>query len=949
MIDNILDAFKRIVKTRIIFIVVAYSLLFIVLVIRLFNLQIATGEEIIEEAESQITKEREIKATRGNIYDCNGKLLAYNEFSYTVTLEDNGVLTTNDEKNAMIHRLIEILEEHGNKIDTEFYIVLDKKGNLAFNVDNESSELRFKKNAYARKNVDQLTDEEKNATAAEVYEHLRTGTYMFGISDEYSVEDTLKIMNIRYAMWMNTYAKYVPISISFDVDDRTVAAIKENSVDLPGVEIMTETHRVYNDSLYLSHVLGYTGLVNEKELEDTYYSATDQIGKTGLERIFEEYLRGKKGGEVVALNSSYRVKSVLESNDPVAGDNLYLTIDIDLQKACYHLLEKNLAAILITRIKNSATAGNTAKTTSSNLNIPIYDVYYALIDNNIIDISHFNEKKATDTEKAVLKLYKDKEASVAGKLSEVLSFGSKVTTPKTTSEIQDYIYYFYSFLLDKGYINSSALDRSDETYKKYAADSISLSEFLEYVISSNWLSLSKIGIGDSYYSTEEVYNILIDKAMTEFREDQAYEKMIYKTLVYNYSLSGRDLCILLFDQKVFKKNEEDYNKIAGGVISPYNFIISKIKSLELTPAMLALDPCSGSMVVTDPDTGKVKALVTYPSYDNNKLANKVDAEYYAKLTSDKSLPLINRPTQQKTAPGSTFKMISSVAGLEEGVISPSETILDTVVYTLPDTTQATCWSNSSHGHINVRQAIEMSCNVFFYEVGYRLSCKGVGSYSSVNGLEKLAKYAAKFGLKEDETSGVETYEYAPDISDIDSIRSAIGQGSWSFTPTQINRYTLSIANGGTCNYLTLVDHIEDVNGVPVANTISTAKTKEAPVVDISDSTMKVIKDGMDLVINGPDSSYKSLFSDLNVTVAGKTGTAQIVKTRGNHALFTSYAPIDNPELVVTVVLPYAYTSTNAAKVGSDFYEFYYGKRNLDDIIDSDVDTSDASYQTRVTN
>ena len=113
--------------------------------------------------------------------------------------------------------------------------------------------------------------------------------------------------------------------------------------------------------------------------------------------------------------------------------------------------------------------------------------------------------------------------------------------------------------------------------------------------------------------------------------------------------------------------------------------------------------------------------------------------------------------------------------------------------------------------------------------------------------------------------------------------------------------------------------------------------------------MKVIKDGMDLVINGPDSSYKSLFSDLNVTVAGKTGTAQIVKTRGNHALFTSYAPIDNPELAVTVVLPYAYTSTNAAKVGSDFYEFYYGKRNLDDIIDSDVDTSDASYQTRVTN
>lgn len=949
MIDNLINYLKGIVKTRTLFISIAYSILFFALIIRLFNLQIAEKPELIEETETQIVKEREIKATRGNIYDCNGKLLAYSELSYTITLEDNGVMTTNDEKNAMIYKLIKILESHGNTIDTDFYIVQDKKGKLVFNLDSENAELRFKKNAYARKNIDSLTEEERNATAEEVYEHLRTGNYMFGISDEYSVEDTLKIMNIRYAMFMNTYAKYVPISISFNVDERTVAAIKENSIDLPGVEVLTETHRVYNDSLYTAHIMGYTGMVNEADLEDTYYSATDQIGKTGIERIFEDYLRGKKGGEKVALNSSYRVKSILESVDPVAGDNIYLTIDIDMQKACYHLLEKNIAAILISRIKNSPTAGNTSETTSSNLNIPIYDVYYSLIDNNIIDISHFKSKKASDTEKKVQALYDEKEASVAEKLEELLEFGSTTLTPKTSAEIQDYLYYYYTFLLSNNYVDKSLVDKSTDMYKQFNNDKISLSEYLEYVISSNWLNLAKLGIGDTYYSTEELYDLLIEKSLADFVEDSTFEKMIYSTLVYNYSLTGKDLCILLYDQGVLESSEETYNRLINGGISPYDFIISKIKTLEITPDMLALDPCSGSMVITDPNTGQIKALVTYPSYDNNMLANKVDSAYYSKLTSDKSLPLINRPTQQKTAPGSTFKMISSVAGLEEGVIGQHETIYDTVEYTTPDGTKATCWSSHSHGNVDVRNAIEVSCNVFFYEVGYRLSTKGTGVYSSANGLEKLAKYAAKFQLKEDTTSGIELYEYTPDISDIDSIRSSIGQGSWGFTPTQINRYTLSIANGGTSYYLSLIDHIEDINGKMIRNDISTASNEEAPVVDISDSSMDIIRDGMYLVINGPNSSYINLFKNLNVTIAGKTGTAQNVKTRGNHALFTSYAPYDKPEIAVTVVIPYAYTSTNAAKVGSDFYKYYYGNRDIDAIIEGDVDTDDASYQTRVTN
>lgn len=950
MFDVIWDYLKNIIKSRILPLFLIYMALFLILIHRIFEIQILEKEELVTSVEDEVTKQREIKATRGNIYDVNGVLLAYNELSYTVTLEDIGAFGDNDEKNAMIYHLIRIIEENGGEIATDFYIELNEENELVFNVSG-TAELRFKKNAYARKSISDLTEEEENATAAEVYEYLRQGNYMFGISDEYSVEDALKIMNVRYAMFMNTYAKYLPISIAVDVNDRTVAAIMENSPDLPGVEILQETHRVYNDSEYFAHILGYTGMIKESEMEEDeekYYSATDQIGKTGLERALEEQLRGTKGKEVVELNSSYRVTSVLETVDPIAGDDIYLTIDSEMQKAGYHLLEQNLAAILLSRIKNSATAGNTNKTTSSNINIPIYDVYYALIDNNIIDIDRMGRQDASELEQKVYTLYQEKESAVLEQLQSLLEVDSTTTWSQASAEMQEYLAYVYNYLTSNSLLLRGEIDSKDTMYQQYQDGKLSLSRFLQHAISMNWVNLDKLNIGDNYYATEELYELLMTRVFREIPQDAAFSKMIYSTLIYTYKLSGQDVCLLLYDQGIIEYNEEDYAQLLNGRISAYQFIRNKIQSLEITPAQLALDPCSGSLVVTDPNTGEVRALVTYPSYDNNKLANKIDAEYYSILLNDKSLPMTNRPIQQKTAPGSTFKMLSAITALEEGVVGLHETVYDEVTYKTVGI-PATCWSNRSHGNVDVRNAIEVSCNYFFYEMGYRLSLDGAGGYLPARGLEKLAKYAAMFGLAEGETSGIELYEYAPDISDIDAIRSSIGQGSFAFTPAQIARYTATIANGGVCNYLTLLDRIQGVDGHPVENTLSRAQTEEAKVVSLQDSTWSAVKDGMYLVLNGADSSYLNLFKDLDVTVAGKTGTAEIVSTRGNHALFTSYAPYDDPELTVTVVLPYAYTSTNAAKVASDFYRYYYGTRDVEEILDQEVDADDASYNTRVTN
>ncbi len=184
------------------------------------------------------------------------------------------------------------------------------------------------------------------------------------------------------------------------------------------------------------------------------------------------------------------------------------------------------------------------------------------------------------------------------------------------------------------------------------------------------------------------------------------------------------------------------------------------------------------------------------------------------------------------------------------------------------------------------------------------------------GLKKLKKYADIYGFTN--TSGIELTEAEPTVSDGDAVRSSIGQGNNSYTPVQIARYVSTIANGGTCFDLTLVDSIKDV----VKDKQKTNKAKIRNKLDIQSSTLDAIQKGMYMVVN-ESSSLKSIFQDVPVKVAGKTGTAQISKNEPNHALFVSYAPYESPEIAVTVVIPNAFTSSNAALLASNIYKYYF--------------------------
>lgn len=937
MLDRIAEKLKNIFSSRLVPIVFIYIVLFFVLIIRMFSLQIVVGEDFVDTTVKTDEKNRDIKSTRGKIYDCNGKLLASNQISYSVTIQDTGEITTNEEKNEMIYKMLQIIKKNNEHLDIEFEISINENNEFVFNGD-KASELRFKRDAYFAKSVDELTDEQKNASAAEVFEYLRTDVQptgpRFDISDEYTTQDALEIMAVRYTMMINSNTKYIPITVASNVKEDTVIAIKEGSSEISGVRIEESSTRLYYDSKYFSNIIGYTGRVtsdNLEELNEQYegysYNVSDQIGKTGIELSMEETLRGTKGSETIVIDNYSRIIDTKNITEPVPGEDIYLTIDSDIQKACYTILEKKLAGILISKINNSMDSG-TKGDSASDIRIPIYDVYNALIDNNIIDTRHFSSKKASATEKKVYREYKSRKTKVLKSLDNYISLSCTKGSAELNDEYSEYLSYVFNMLTDNNMLKLTDSDKTNENYLNFQKGTLSLSGFLEYALVNNMIDLDSLGVGEDFFTTGELFEKLKQYIFAKLEDNVSFDKLLYKYMIYNYTISGTDICLLLIDQQIVKASDEAVSDLKNGAQSPYSFIIAKIKNLELTPAMLALDPCSGSVMITDVKTGKVIACVSYPTYDNNKLANEIDSEYYNQVMNNKAFPLMNRPSMQKTAPGSTFKMVVAAAALEENGIlsSPGEKIRDKHEFKEVNPSPK-CWSTSSHGNIDVAGAIRDSCNYFFYELGYRMGNGHNGVVNHEKGLSTLAKYATLFGF--DDVSGIELPEAEPKISDYDCVRSAIGQGKNNYTPAQISRYITAVANSGTCYDLTLIDKI-GINGNFKKN-----KAKVHKKIEFSDVTWNYIHDGMRKVIT--DGSTRKLYDKLDdLQIAGKTGTAQENDYKPNHALFVSYAPFDNPEITVTTVIPNGYTSGNAAELARDIYRFYYKVEDRDKILKSKV-------------
>ncbi len=961
MFDEIRDRILNIVTSRLTLLALLFMVLGGILIYRCFDLQIVRGEEYLNDFMLQTEKTRDIASSRGDIKDRNGNVLAYNELAYSVKIEDvfESGRSKNSKLNDTIYRLIQMIEKNGDQVITDFKIVIDEDGEFAFSAEG-TSHLRFLADVYGYLTIDELEEEERTVTATELMEHLsRYKGFAIGEYEEednsktdfipgkgYTKEEWLKMVTIRYAMNLTSYRKYIGTTIASNVSDKTVAVIMENSEELPGVTIVEDTVRRYVDSIYFAHVLGYTGKISSEQLTqlneevlaaggpENAYTINDVVGKGGIEAYMETTLQGKKGSEKVIVDNTGKVMSILERTEAEAGDSVQLTIDKDLTIAVYNIIEQKLAGLLSSKIDDIKEYRPSENSGSSDIKIPIYDVYYAVIGNSIVDVRHFTAEDAGTTEKEVYAEYLEYKQGVYDKLRYELTEGS---TPykKLSKEYQVYQSNIVTLLNRNGIIMTEAVDQDDATQIAWAKEEvISLEEYLKYCISRNWIDVSKLDMDTKYSDSSEVYEKLLEKIIAIIDKNSEFQKRFYKYMLLNNKISGKQICMLLCEQNAVEIPIEDEEALYSGKISAYRFMKNRIDGLDITPAQLALDPCNASVVITDVNTGDVLALVSYPGYDNNKMANSIDAEYYAKLNSDKSNPQYNFATQSKAAPGSTFKMVSTTAGLMEGIIDLSDRVNCVGTYT-NITPSPRCWRVSGHGMENVTTAIRDSCNYFFYDLGYKLATRS-GSYDEQAGLDTLQHYADLFGLTD--KSGIEIVEETPEVSDIDPVRSAIGQGSNSYTTVGLARYVTTIANSGTCYNLTLLDKIVDAEG----NTIKEQQPDVRNTVDIPASYWDAMHLGMRQVVEN-----KSYFSDLAVEVAGKTGTAEQTKSRPNHALFVCYAPYEQPEIAIASRIFYGYGSDYAAQLTRDVIKYYYGLAEEEEIITGTADTPDGGISNEM--
>ena len=333
------------------------------------------------------------------------------------------------------------------------------------------------------------------------------------------------------------------------------------------------------------------------------------------------------------------------------------------------------------------------------------------------------------------------------------------------------------------------------------------------------------------------------------------------------------------------------------------------------------DCYSGAAVVLDIKTGDTLALASCPTYDMSKFN-----EEYSSLVNNEAKPLWNRAVSGVYSPGSTFKPLAAIAAMQAGTLKPDEIIEDEGVYKFYQDYQPACWIwndyHITHGKLNVSGAIENSCNYFFYEIGRR------------TGIETLGEYAAKFGLgaktgielNEETTGHMSSPEYKKQVVENvtsrdwyggDTLQAAIGQSYSLFTPVQLANYTAAIANGGTRYKVNL---IKSIRSSADGSLIKETQPQIAEKIDMKPEIINAVKDGMKKVVD--EGSAANIFQNYPIAIGGKTGTAQ-VGNGSNNALFVAYAPFDDPQIAVTVVLEHGVSGANAAYVARDIFDKYF--------------------------
>ena len=652
----------------------------IVLLAQLFNLQIIHGAEYRETSNVRLTRESVLKADRGNIKDNTGTLLARVEAQNTIVLYKTKV--NNQVLNDTILRLINLLSKNGDKYVDNFLMDVNP---YRFKLTEEESQKKWKK----------VNNINEDATAEETFNYFKN---KYEITTD-NVEDARKIMAIRYEISYQGYSNTKSIQIAQNISRNTLLEIKERNSDFPGVEITEEPKRVYPLGNTASHIIGRIGRIEEEELkgnEDTY-DQNDIIGKSGIEYVFEEFLKGKNGVKQIDMDVEGTITNEYIAKEAVAGNDVILTIDSKLQATAEQALKNN-----IERIANGA-------------------------------------------------------------------FG-----------------------------------------KASPAD-------------------------------------------------------------------------------------------------------------------------AGVAVVLNVKTGEVLAMASNPDYDPSAFVNGIDENTWNYYINGDTKPLENKAISAMYSPGSTYKMVTALAGLETGAITTTDKIRDIGIYRKYNSSWK-CWKISGHGYLDVSNAIERSCNYFFYELGDRV------------GIDTLAKYSYYLGLGH--KTGIELKGEIPGVlasNEIakqenrvwnpgETISAAIGQSYNTFTPIQMAKYVAMVANRGKKLDVTIVKSIIRPDGSEIPRNEYESKVSEklgltpdnTEEMGFNEANIQAILEGMRGVTSESGGTAYSTFRDFGIEVGGKTGSAQTGVEGKTNAWFVGFAPFDNPEIAIVVFVRNGGSGGYTAEVARDIIAQYFG-------------------------
>ena len=655
----------------------------IVLLAQLFNLQIVNGEEYRQTSNTKLTRESILEADRGNIKDSSGVKLATVDTQSSVELYKTKI--DNETLNNTILNLINILNANGDTYVDNFLVDINP---YRFKLESEDSQKKWKK----ANNIDE------NASAEETFNYFKD---KYKISTD-NVEDARKIMAIRYEISYKGYSNTKSIQIAKNISLNSMNQITEQNSKFPGATITENSKRVYTLGNTASHVIGRIGMIEDSELKeyDSRYDQNDMVGKSGIEYIFEKYLKGTNGVKQIDMDVNGTTTDEYISKEAVAGSDIILTIDSKLQAITEEALKANIEKI--------ASGG----------------------------------------------------------------FG-----------------------------------------RVYGAD-------------------------------------------------------------------------------------------------------------------------AGSAVVLNVKTGEVIAMASYPDYNPSDFANGIDTNTWNYYINGETKPLENKAISMNYSPGSTFKMVTALAGLETGAITTTEKINDTGVY--PYAHHPVCWYytsyHSGHGRLNVSQAIQHSCNYFFYEVGKRI------------GIDTLAKYAYYLGLGHKtgiELNGEANGNLASSQRAVEENRqwylgetlsAAIGQSYNTFTPLQMAKYVAMVANGGKKIDVTIVKSIVNADGSEVPRNEYESYVNEklglteddTEELNFSQENINAVLEGMRGVTSESGGTAYSTFKDVDIEVGGKTGSAQTGIEGKTNAWFVGFAPFDDPEIAIVVFVRNGGHGGYTAEVAKEIIAQYFG-------------------------